>query len=83
MNPVNKWRQMKAYAKRVLDYADWREMKAIHACRHYEFDGQSAEEYCWCPSTLGEYGAARGLNGKSEEICFKCVHYAVGDKSYD
>ena len=74
-NELERWHQIKDFAKMLTELADYHEMKAIRKCIHYEFDNQSAEEYCWYSSTRGKYGAARGLNGESEEICWKCPNY--------
>ncbi len=66
------WHKIGEFAKHLVQMADWNEIKEIKKCKHYEFDGQSAEDYCHHPSILGDFGAAYPLNGKAKETCWEC-----------
>lgn len=74
---LERWHKIREFSVMLSQYAEFKEIKEINKCIHYEFDNQSAEEYCHHPSKLGEYGAAFGLNGKSDEICWQCPKYEV------
>ena len=78
-NEIDRWRQIREFAEYIMKYADFREGVAIRECVHYEWDNQSAEEYCWCPDREDpEYpGRSVGLNGESQKICWKCPHYKI------
>ena len=69
---LERWHKMREFAEELAKMADFYEIIEINKCIHYEFDNQSAEEYCWHPSKIGEYGDAFGLNGESKNICWLC-----------
>ena len=80
-NEIDRWRQIREFAEYVMKYASFHEMGAIHKCEWYEFDNQSAEDYCYCPELITPPLATTGLNGNSREICWRCPHYKVQENS--
>ena len=77
-NKVERWHKLREYAEYLAKYTAFHERNAIRDCVHYEFDIQSAEEYCWCPQLRKHHLQTTCLNGESEKICWECPHYEIG-----
>ena len=76
-NEVERWHKTKEFAEYLMKYAEFQELCAIGECVHYEWDNQSMEDYCWSPALRKHPFETMTLDGKSREICWKCLHYEV------
>lgn len=74
---VERWHKTREFAEYLVKFAKFQEMCAIHDCAWYEWDQQSAEDYCWNPKLTTPPLQTVTLDGKSREICWKCPHYEV------
>ena len=81
-NEAERWSKLQEFAQYLLNYVGFHARVAIRACIYYDFDNQSAEDYCCCPAFEDkDYpGLLVGLNGESEEICCKCPYYSPQDE---
>jgi len=74
---VERWHKIKEFAEYLTKYAEFREMNAIDECAWYEWDQQSAEDYCSHPQIVEEPFQSKPLDGHSRDICWKCPHYEI------
>lgn len=71
-NDLDMWKETKEFGKHLQNISEFMMIKWIRKCIHYEFDSQSAEDYCHNPKVVVEPLLTLSLNNNAREICLEC-----------